>query len=473
MTKQPFPHSTPEAQGIRSSDLLAFIDKLETIAFPNSLMLLRHGKMVAEGWWYPYRRESPHMLFSLTKSFTSTAIGLAEAEGKLSLDETILSIFPKDAPTTPSKNLKAMRIWHLLTMTTGHDEDATQRTLSRRDRNTARAFLSIPVKHAPGTHFVYNSAASHILSTIIQKRTGQTLRQYLTSRLFEPLGIEVAEWESYPDGVNFGGWGLSLMTEDIAKFGQLCLQNGAWNGKQVLPEDWVKKATSKQVENGDDPNNDWNQGYGFQFWRCRKNSYRGDGAFGQFCFVFPEQDAVLAMTCGVDDMQAVMNQVHDVLIPALGSEVLPEDFPGQQELAHRLTSLHLPPLTGKPTPDYIEIHPGGRYLFDKNPAGLKWVRFALGESSWKATLKDRWGRHDLAGGYADWSEFDGGKEKAAVSAEWKSSDEMTIQVCHYTTPFIVTYQFQFDDERVLCKMNENVSFDKKVYPVVVGRLVTV
>jgi CubicO group peptidase (beta-lactamase class C family) len=467
---QPFPRSTPEAQGIRSSDLLEFVNRLEAIPSPNSLMLLRHGKVVAEGWWHPYRPDVPHMLFSLTKSFTSTAVGLVIAEGKLSLDETIVSIFADDAPANPSENLKAMRIWHLLTMTTGHHKDATQRTLSRRDRNTARAFLSIPVKHPPGTHFVYNSAASHILSTIVQKRTGQTLRQYLTPRLFEPLGIEVVEWESYPDGVNFGGWGMSLKTEDIAKFGQLYLQDGLWQGQRLLPEGWVKTATSKQVENGNEPNNDWSQGYGFQFWRTRKNTYRGDGAFGQFCFVFPEQDAVLAMTSGVGDMQAVMNQVHDVLIPALGSEVLPEDLPGQRELAHRLASLRLSPLTGKPTPDQIGKRAGGRYLFEKNPAGLKWAHLELGESSWKVALKDRWGRHDLAGGYTDWDEVDGGMEKAAVSAGWRSQDELAIQVCRYTTPFIVTYHFQFDHDRVLCKANENVSFDKKTDQVIVGKL---
>ena len=245
-------HSSPEAQGIPSAAIADFVATAEkTITSLHSFMLLRHGAVVAEGWWHPYRPETPHMLFSLSKSFTSTAVGLAVAEGRLTVEDPVLSFFPTDAPKKVSKNLAAMKVHHLLSMSTGHDQDTTERTL--RSRNPFKAFLSLPVEHAPGTHFVYNSAASYMLAAIVQKLTGQTLLEYLTPRLFEPLGIAGATWESHPNGVNFGGWGLNIKTEDIARFGQLYLQKGLWNSQRILPEAWVEAATSKQVSNVGNP----------------------------------------------------------------------------------------------------------------------------------------------------------------------------------------------------------------------------
>ena len=253
------PRSTPEAQGIPTAAIADFVASAEkTVTSLHSFMLLRHGAVVAEGWWRPYRPETPHMLFSLSKSFTSTAVGLAVAEGRLAVEDPVLSFFPADAPKKVSQNLAEMKVYHLLSMSTGHDQDTTERSL--RSRNPFKAFLSLPVEHAPGTHFVYNSGASYILAAIVQKLTGQTLVEYLTPRLFEPLGITGATWESHPNGVNFGGWGLNIKTEDIARFGQLYLQKGLWNNQRILPEAWVEAASSKQVSNENNPDPDWSQG---------------------------------------------------------------------------------------------------------------------------------------------------------------------------------------------------------------------
>ncbi len=463
-----FQRSTPESEGIHSGELLEFIRQLETIPSPNSMLLLRHGKVVAEGWWYPYRPEAPHMLFSLTKSFTSTAVGFAEAEGLLSLDETILSIFPDDAPARPSKNLRAMQIRHLLSMVTGHDQDSTKRTLSRRDQNTAKGFLSVPVKHTPGTHFVYNSGASQILSLIVQTRSGQSLKDYLTPRLFEPLGIDEVEWENLPDGTNCGGWGLSLKTEDIAKFGQLYLQDGTWEGRRILPEGWVERATAKQVDNGTDPMNDWNQGYGYQFWRNRGNMYRGDGAFGQFCYVIAEKDAVLAMTCGVGDMQAVMNAVHDILLPAMMDGALPENRQAQVELDEKLASLCLPPFQGQMVSTQVKELSGKRYRFEKNHAGMKWIEFEFGESQWKTRFEDKRGKHEFEGDYTNWNKVDDKLYKAVSSAGWDSDDHFTFQVCLFTTPFIINYEFRFELDRVSCRLKQNVSMMEQDQTTIIG-----
>ncbi len=178
-----------------------------------------------------------------------------------------------------------------------------------------------------------------MLSAIVQKVTGETVLEYLKPRLFEPLGIADPKWETSPQGISIGGYGLYLRTEDIAKFGQLYLQKGKWNGKQLLPESWVEQATSKQVSNGSDPTKDWDQGYGFQFWRCRHGAYRGDGKDGQFCIVLPEQDAVIAITANTGDMQAELNIVWDKLLPAFGDQSLPENPVEEAKLKQAISLL--------------------------------------------------------------------------------------------------------------------------------------
>jgi CubicO group peptidase (beta-lactamase class C family) len=332
----PLPRSTPEAQGVSSAGIREFIEAADKqVDTMHSFMLVRHGQVIAECWWKPESAEKPHVLYSLSKSFTSTAVGLAVAEGKLSIDDPVLKFFPDDAPAEPSDKLKAMRVRDLLTMSTGHQSEPKLTP----DEPWVKSFLAHPVEHKPGAHFLYNSAGTYMCSAIVQKQTGQTVLDYLKPRLFEPLGIEGAEWSTSPQGISAGGWGLFLKTEDIAKFGQLYLQKGQWNGKQLVPASWVEQATSKQVSNGSDPTKDWDQGYGFQFWRCRHGAFRGDGAFGQFCVVLPEQDAVVAITADTKDMQGELNIVWEKLLPAFQKEALPANAGEETKLKQTLSNL--------------------------------------------------------------------------------------------------------------------------------------
>jgi CubicO group peptidase (beta-lactamase class C family) len=176
-------------------------------------------------------------------------------------------------------------------------------------------------------------------SAIVQKVTGQTVLDYLKPRLFQPLGIAEPKWDTNPEGITLGGYGLYLRTEDIAKFGQLYLQNGHWNGQALIPEKWINLATSKQVSNGSDPLSDWDQGYGFQFWRCRHDAFRGDGKDGQFCVVLPKLDAVVAITSNASNMQAELNIVWDKLLPALQDHPLPENPLGISQLKAKIARL--------------------------------------------------------------------------------------------------------------------------------------
>lgn len=455
--------STPEAQGVASAGILGFVEALEAAQLGvHSLMLLRQGKVIAEGWWAPYRAELPHVLYSLSKSFTSTAAGLAIGEGHFTLDDKVVDFFPDELPETISENLAALRVRDLLAMATGHVEDATGRTTSAPDGNWVRAFLSLPIEKMPGTHFVYNSAATYMVAAIVEKTTGEGLLAYLTPRLLEPLGIEGAYWDVCPRGIAVGGWGLSIKTEDIAKFGQLYLEKG----RDLLPKGWVDEATRKHVSNGDNPDNDWNQGYGFQFWRCRHGAYRGDGAFGQYCVVFPEQDAVLAMTSGTHDMGAILNLAWEHLLPAFAGHG------GVAEgLTEKLASLALPQPVGQATNATAEHVAGRTWRFAENALGLESLRY---EKDGSVQLTDAKGTHMLALGesittfcpeHLGWRE----SQRVFVAGVWIDDWTYTLQLSYINTPYIPTLALTFREETVHFDLRGKLGFGPSERPVIVGR----
>lgn len=330
------PRSTPEAQGVSSGQILEFIEAVDQqVDSIHSFMLVRHGHVVVEAWWEPESAEKPHVLWSLSKSFTSTAVGLAVSEGRLSIDDPVLKFFPDSAPQDASANLRAMRVRDLLTMSTGHQDQPQFDP----DRTWVQAFLAHPVPHKPGTHFQYNTPATYMLSAIVQKVTGETLVDYLKPRLFAPLEIADPQWDRSPQGISIGGYGLFLKTEDIAKFGQLYLQGGIWRDQTLLPRAWIEQATSKQVSNGSNPDSDWEQGYGFQFWRCRHGAFRGDGKSGQFCVVLPDQDGVVVMTANARDMRGQLGIVWEKLLPAFQASALPANPDAEARLQARIGTL--------------------------------------------------------------------------------------------------------------------------------------
>ncbi|MGH8023929.1 MAG: serine hydrolase domain-containing protein [Limisphaerales bacterium] len=342
----PLPRSAPEDQGISPEAILQFVHAADQINTLHSFMLVRHGYVIAEAWWKPEAPDKPHVLWSLSKSFNSTAVGLAIAEGKLSLQDHVLKFFPDDAPPNPSDNLKALTVRDLLTMTSGQ---ATEPKIGK-GGPTVRQFLAHPFVYKPGTHFVYNTMGAYTLSAIVTKATGETTLDYLKPRLFEPLGIKNPRWDSSREGYSLGGYGLYLCTEDVAKFGQLYLQKGKWNGRQIIPQKWVEEATSKQVPNdGEGHSNigiDWRQGYGFQFWRCTHNAYRGDGAHGQLCIVIPDKDAVIAVTADTGNFAGEMRAIWTFLYPAFRSKALPGDPIGDAQLEKATVSLVAHPAKG-------------------------------------------------------------------------------------------------------------------------------
>jgi CubicO group peptidase (beta-lactamase class C family) len=475
------PRSTPERQGISSTDILDFVDTADRqIDAMNSFMFVRHGYVVAEGWWAPYDAATPHILYSLSKSFTSTAVGLAISEGKMSLDDEVLKYFPEDAPAEPSVNLKAMRVRDLLRMATGNTAEASFSP----NNIWTKVFLAQPVTFKPGTHFLYNSPGTYMLSAIVQKVTGMTVLDYLKPRLFEPLGIDNPTWVMSPQGISAGSYGLSLRTEDIARFGQLYLQKGKWQGKQLVPAAWIEEATARQTANGSAPTSDWDQGYGYQFWRSRHNTYRGDGAFGQYCMIMPEYDAVVAITSGVRDMQAVMNLVWTKLLPAMKPDRLPENAAERRKLEAKLASLTVKAQAGQASSSLATQVSGKWFEFPENDRGIRAISFDFKSSAPAMVIRTKDGEQRNPIGLGSWTKsqnaFADGMDKflsvpahplLATSGGWSASDIFQVKILLYQTPYYSTMTFKFDGDRMLLDTEYNVTFGPRNLPQLIGQAV--
>jgi CubicO group peptidase (beta-lactamase class C family) len=489
----PLPRSNPEAEGISSSAVLEFIRSLERHAHPldavQGFMLLRHGSVAAEGWWLPYQAQFPHPLFSLSKSFTSTAIGFAVQAGLLTVEDPVLKFFPDEAPENPSENLKAMRVRHLLSMNTGHHSDTTEHVYQDRhqvspfgpwlhkkhrsslpnwkpnEENWPKVFLSLPVEHEPGTWFVYNTGATHLLSAILAKLTGQSSVEYLEPRLFQPLGIATPRWDADPRGINLGGSGMHAKTEDIARFGQMYLQKGTWNGQRIIPEEWIAEATKFHSDNSNTQiNPDWTSGYGYQFWRCRHDCYRGDGAFGQYCLVMPEQDAVLAMIGGLQNMQTILDKVWQHLLPAMQPKALPADPQSDAALQEKLTSLSLPLPPGQASSPSANQWSGQTYPLAANFLKLDAVTIEFGDRDCTLTLRDERGDHKIQIGHGAWlngtTDYRGQvNEPVSAAGAWTKENCFEIRVCYSHSFFCPVFRFLFGNADLQIEVEPNVSWN--------------
>ncbi len=461
---------TPESRGVRSQSIIELLEAFDTEKVElHSLMIARNGAVIAEGWWRPYASELKHVLYSLSKSFTSTAAGMLVDEQRLDLDAKVASFFPEYLPASPSELLLRMRVRDLLSMSTGHDQDTLLALVDQEAVPWPQAFLAQPVVHEPGTHFLYNSGATYMVSAIVQKITRETLISYLTPRLFLPLGIEDAEWEVCPQGVCTGGWGLSIKTEDILKFGLLYLNKGVWNGKRLLSSEWIKDATSIQISNGDGGENDWAQGYGFQFWRCRNNCFRGDGAFGQYCIIMPEENAVVAITAGQGDMQKVLNLIWQHLLPAFENSTIEADLAANIELSARLAEVTLRYERGAALPESPGLQHFGIHVTADNTAGIQHIEFACQSGAIWLTVRDRIGEFVLnIGTDASWlygttrlgamalvSSHD---RRYAATGGWTSPKQFEARVAFIETPYTATVKLTLEGDVCSFRYVQNVRF---------------
>lgn len=334
----PLPRSTPEQQGVNSDLLTQFYTQLceNSVGNPHSCMVLRHGVVISEGYWKPYRNDYYQVTHSLCKSLTGMAIGLIIQDGLLREDEKIADIFPDKLSLLTSRNMRSVTVEHLLTMTSGAKFNEAHSII---DGDWVKSFFNADTAGVPGSKFNYNSLNTYILSAIVQRKTGKTLHAFLTERLFVPMGIENTWWEKCPMGICKGGWGFYLKTEDMAKLGLLYMQKGAWNGKQLLNSAWVEKATALHSK-GENPDE---CGYGYQLWIMDEpQGYIYNGLFGQYVACMPQQDIVLVITAGSDNL-FINSNVFSIFTHtfncSFSAQPLPRNYRAQKELAQLCAQL--------------------------------------------------------------------------------------------------------------------------------------
>jgi len=439
------PRSMPADQQVDPAAILGFLDALDSRPDieMHSVMVVRHGHVVAEGWWAPYSADRPQLLYSLSKSFTSTAAAFAQAEGLLNLDDPVLSHFGEFDADIVDPRSRSMKIRHVASMASGHGREMLGEALALDPAEPVRGFLLVPPDQEPGTVFAYSQPCTYTLASIIQRNAGMPLTQYLRSRLFDPLGIGHVGWHTFPPGREQGFSGLHARTEDIAKLGQLYLRRGQWDGVQLIPEQWVAEATSKQIDNPREANPDWRQGYGFQFW-MGGHGYRGDGAFGQFCVILPEHESVIVTTAYTHDMQAVLDAMWAHLLPGLGTTA-PGASVAQDQLSARLRALALPachagaapadwdPWTGKPFP--ITDAAGGTEV---RPA-LTAVEVAPAAGGAQITLIEPANRVTFPVAAGDWAvstpaDDHGATIPVAASGGWRDASALQAEIIFLETP---------------------------------------
>ncbi|EGX56258.1 hypothetical protein SZN_28813 [Streptomyces zinciresistens K42] len=439
MSARSLPTSTPADQGVDARAVLAFLDAVDAAPDidPHSLMILRHGRLVACGWWAPYTPPRPQLLYSISKNFTAAAAGIAAGEGLIRLDDPVLSYFPElDADVTDPRS-RAILVRHAASMATGHDTDAFPAALARDRDDLVRGFLLVPPPHDPGTVFAYNQAATFTLSALVQRVSGQSLTDYLRPRLLDPLGIGEFAWQRDRGGRELGFSGLHATTDAMARLGQLHLSGGIWEGERLLPRWWVEEATRPQISGAASmPGPDWQRGYGFTFWMSR-HGYRGDGAFGQFCVVLPEHDAVIATTADTWEMQALLELVWEHLLPAFGSAPPAGAGGADAALARRLAGLTLPPAPGDPAPPGR----GEEWTGSFTPAGgscaalpkVGALALAKRADGWELTLTEEGEPLRARLGGPGWTVTEG-PVPTAVSGGWSDADTLVVDIAFLETP---------------------------------------
>jgi len=466
--------SSPDEVGVDPLIVLDFIDSIFAMELDlHSFMLYRHGNVVAEGWSWPYQSHRPHMMHSLTKSVTACGVGMALDEGYFSLDDSVVSFFDEELPSVVGSKLESMTIRNLLTMQSGHAESVSGSVFRQIKTSWVAEFFKIPVVYEPGSHFLYSSALSFMLSAIITKTTGESLRDYLEPRLFRPLGISNITWGSSPNGINSGGNGLSWSTADTLKLGILHLKKGEWNGRQIIPRSWVSEATQTQVSGED---------YGYHWWQNNSvNAYLAEGAFGQFSIVFPESDAVLALTAGVQG-EPLLDLVWKYFPAAFGSSTLRRDEAANDELQHRTDNLRLLPEPYETTSPLVRRVSGKTYVIEPNEDNVSTVKLTFSDGLIEFWLSDDRGDHCVKVGLSDWIEsstsMTGNKlhhqyqsDDMRVVANGKWWDEHTLEMTwqFVETAWVDTVVCRFFDDRISIDRRVNANYAPRVRPTLRGR----
>lgn len=466
------PRHAPERVGVSSGSILRFLeDALATGVEMHSFMLWRGGGVIAEAWWWPYQPRRVHMMHSTTKSFLSAAYGLAIAEGRLSLSDRVVSFFPERRKAGLGGRLERLTVEDLLTQTSGHNRGVSGSAWRSIRTSWIDEFLKIPLDHEPGAHFAYSSATSFMLSAIITEVTGESVHRYLTPRLFEPLGMVDLVWETGPENINPGGNGISCRTSDLLKLGILHLQNGMWRGAPVLERSWVAEATTPKRGNP----------YGYHWWTA-PYGYYAYGLFGQFAFVSPDHDAVLAITSAVPPGERDLRNVVARHFPAmLDGPASPGD--GQAEkLRQRCATMTLLPGAESTAPGHPSGVSGISFIADANPDGVEVLSLTFLPDSCFIRIDDARGQHTLQVGVGRWIEsdvtltgaslhhgYEPGSMRVVASGRWTADDTFEVTAQFIETAFRDVLVFRFVPDGLLMDRRVNVNSGPTERPTIRAR----
>ena len=459
------PRSAPAAEGVSTQAVINMMDSL--MALPecdiHHVMVVRHGKVVAELHPAPFRAEDSHTLYSASKTFTSLAVGIAIDENLLRLDDRVMTFFPDKRSVPVSENMADMTVRDLLMMASGVKPDWTMRNNST---DWVKDWLAKPVDDKPGSLFQYDSMCTFMLSAIVQRVTGQTMLEYLQKKLFAPMHITVADWETSPDGINTGGWGLRVQAETMAKLGVLLLNKGKWNGEQLISADYVTAACSRLIDGGAKetvPPTDGNQGYGYQVWQSKwPGSFRADGAMGQYTVVVPQEDLVVVILgmklYGHEELACIWNQ----LMPGLKPVPLQPENKLQRRLEKNCANAKLQLPKGKKGKNQVKHLQLASNKFGMRQIGLTWGA----EANTMKVEYETQGSETYVLGYGNWcytpmsgfpyysinainrmQGFAHGFTAAAAYA-WPSSDRLEVRVHYVDWISGMTFVFDFGKNEV-------------------------
>lgn len=467
---------SPADANVDPRTVLNFIDDVFAHSLDlHSFMLYRHGNVVAEGWAWPYASYRPHIMHSLTKSVNVSAVGLAMEAGHFALDDKVISFFDEELPDDINEHLATMTIEDLLTMRAGHAESVSGSVFRPIKTSWVVEFFKIPVVKAPGNEFLYSSALSFMLSAIVSKTTGEAVRDYLEPRLLAPLGISGIEWGASPNGISSGGNGLTWKTADSLKLGILHLNRGRWDDRQILPANWVTEATRLQVPGSY---------YGYQWWVNEEvGAYYAEGAFGQFSIVFPEHDAVLAITAGIPRGAPFEQLIFKHFPAAFKDPAFVPSVASASALENRIDNWRLLPEARHTTSSTVARVSGRTYDIEPNDDNVTSVRLEFTGDEVAYRLSDHRGDHVVRVGLADWIESETGitgnklhhqyqEDDMRVVAHGRWWDEYTFEMTwqFVETAWVDRVVLRFHDDQISIDRRTNANYAPMVAPTLRGQL---
>ena len=475
-----FEFASPESQGIPSAAVAAFLKEMKECRFPlHSYILMRHGKIVAEGYVPPFTADRKHRMYSISKSFTSVAIGMLITEGRLSLQDKVADFFPEYLPKDPSPYTLRATVRDLLRMATPNEENS----YGWEDPDFVETFFNNPKdKHEPGTIFHYDTAGTTTLCGIVEKITGMRILDYMRP-LLDELGISKDVWcIETPEGRSWTGSGIMCTSRDLMRFSQFCLQKGEWNGRQLVDRQYMEEACSKQISNITAHSGYVKDGYGYQFWMLREGGFACCGMGSQFAFMMPKEDAILVTTAdtqGIDNAEDAIKRAFYRILDSMQDQPLPENEK-EREALRAAMPLSLPGPMGETQNPLAKTYSGVTYRFDPNRFGFLWMRADFDGDTCTLTYEKGTGVHQISLGMGTWKEFTfpdayAGKNIAVMDthyqclgmAAWDSGDTLlgkVFAVDDYLGNFNIQMTFKGDTLTVfMTKFAENFFGDYRGY----------